>query len=501
MKTSRRIRALAWVVPFSFGLGGIAQAQVGVFTDIHNNLGPGVNTSRAEEAPSISCDGLELYFARAAEDLFVSRREDTSAPFGPAERLVGVNSSSGEYGPCISPDGTELFFESTRTGDWKLHVATREAKDQPFGNVVQVEIEGSEEPTFREQDGASISQDGLNLYFSAGDVYEGSQDANLYVATREKVGDHVFGNLRPLAGINLPVVDEFEPSISADELTILWSDWRYPGSNIGGGPHEGRLRPGGLGSADIWLATRAAVDEPFGNITNLASPLNSEAYEAFACLACDWPAAGSNIYFTRSRGGNSDIYQATWVPLQGCELAPGLSGPDCNHNGFLDECEIAAGVRDVDQDGVPDDCQPDCNRNRVPDDPDIRDGTSLDCNQNAIPDECDIAGGASADLNRNDIPDDCEGNFVRGDCDGSAEIGINDGIFLLNFLFLGRRAPLCAAACDIDRAGELGVTAATRIFSYLFLGTRQPLQPFPDCGPPRQADEVLGCAMSHAHCE
>jgi hypothetical protein len=55
---------------------------------------------------------------------------------------------------------------------------------------------------------------------------------------------------------------------------------------------------------------------------------------------------------------------------------------------------------------------PDCNRNNIPDERDLVDGTSLDCNRNARPDECDIAGGFSLDCNANGIPDECD---VAGD--------------------------------------------------------------------------------------
>ena len=55
-------------------------------------------------------------------------------------------------------------------------------------------------------------------------------------------------------------------------------------------------------------------------------------------------------------------------------------------------------------------------------------------------------------------------------------------VFLLNFLFLGRRAPDCKAACDPFASGFLGTTAAVGIFDYLFLGGPAPLPPFPDCG-------------------
>ena len=103
---------------------------------------------------------------------------------------------------------------------------------------------------------------------------------------------------------------------------------------------------------------------------------------------------------------------------------------DCNSNMIPDECEP-----DCDRDGVPDacaiiGCQPwqayckDCNGNGAPDACDLIDGISddcdldgipdectvatADCNSNSIPDTCDLSDGVSTDFNENLVPDDCE---------------------------------------------------------------------------------------------
>ena len=54
-----------------------------------------------------------------------------------------------------------------------------------------------------------------------------------------------------------------------------------------------------------------------------------------------------------------------------------------------------------------DTCILDCNRNCVPDDEDIADGTAEDCNGNGYPDACDIADGHSLDVNEDGVPDEC----------------------------------------------------------------------------------------------
>ncbi|MBN1511047.1 MAG: hypothetical protein JXB13_03455 [Phycisphaerae bacterium] len=67
---------------------------------------------------------------------------------------------------------------------------------------------------------------------------------------------------------------------------------------------------------------------------------------------------------------------------------------DCNVNGVPDECDLAGGFSEDENDnGLPDECEADCNGNGVPDPQDIAQGTSEDCNDNRIPDECELAGG------------------------------------------------------------------------------------------------------------
>ncbi len=46
---------------------------------------------------------------------------------------------------------------------------------------------------------------------------------------------------------------------------------------------------------------------------------------------------------------------------------------------------------DLDSNGIPDECQPDCDDNELPDSHQIAEGLSADCNQNDVPDECELA--------------------------------------------------------------------------------------------------------------
>ena len=87
------------------------------------NLGATVNSSAPEEGPSISVDGLTLYFNSDRTggygdfDLWMTTRETKEDPWGPPENLGSVvNSSAREMAPCISADDFTLYFYSNRTG-------------------------------------------------------------------------------------------------------------------------------------------------------------------------------------------------------------------------------------------------------------------------------------------------------------------------------------------------------------------------------------------------
>jgi hypothetical protein len=84
-------------------------------------------------------------------------------------------------------------------------------------------------------------------------------------------------------------------------------------------------RPGGMGGLDIWVASRASTDEPWGAPENLGPTVNSAAF--------DWsptPVPGHGLFFVSTRAdscGLDDIYftrfrQGAWEEPQnvGCQI-------------------------------------------------------------------------------------------------------------------------------------------------------------------------------------
>ena len=114
------------------------------------SLGPSVNTEHGEWEPELSPNGLELFFhssrpsGNGGIDLWVSRRANREAEFGPAENLgPNVNSKDVEGGAALSGDGLTLMFNRftpTGNGNGSLWRATRNSLDAAFEAPQRVKI-------------------------------------------------------------------------------------------------------------------------------------------------------------------------------------------------------------------------------------------------------------------------------------------------------------------------------------------------------------------------
>jgi len=140
------------------------------------NLGPKVNSPYAEAGLSVSSNGLELYFSsgRGPEgmggiDLYVSTRATTQDLWGdPVNLGPAVNSPSWEQVPSLSPDGLLLFFASDRPGgygDYDIWMTRRASHTAPWEPAVNLG------PTINSPEvdlGGCLAPDGSTLYFARG---------------------------------------------------------------------------------------------------------------------------------------------------------------------------------------------------------------------------------------------------------------------------------------------------------------------------------------------
>ena len=157
--------------PGGFGGGDIWVATRASRTDawaVPTNLGSRINTSAMEVYPDISYDGLSLYYSTG--DLWVTTRPTKDDDWGAPVRLIGaVNSGSWEGFPNISPDQRALLFYSDRPGGYggmDIYISTRSSLSNPWAPPVNL---GPSINTPFYDIAPSFSPDGSVLYFCRGD--------------------------------------------------------------------------------------------------------------------------------------------------------------------------------------------------------------------------------------------------------------------------------------------------------------------------------------------
>lgn len=137
-----------------------------------------------------------------------------------------------------------------------------------------------------EEYGARLSQDELTMYIAT-DRPHGAGDIDVYVATRSSL-DAEFDEPQPLPSVNSTYRD-INPSVTGDGLTLYLQS----------------TRPGGLGSGDIFVATRSTVVAEFGSPEAVAV-VNDTSDDGDPYIL----SAGETLYLTSARGGSYDIYRA-----------------------------------------------------------------------------------------------------------------------------------------------------------------------------------------------
>ena len=229
------------------------------------NLGPTVNSAQGDYDPHLSHDSLSLYFSshrpggRGSDDLYVTTRESVTDPWGPPTNLGQVvNSTSYEIDPSLSIDGLSLYFVSARSGgsgSEDLWVATRATKESLWENPVNL---GSIVNTSYGDMDPSLTANDLELYFSS-DRPGGSGNHDIWLTTKRTSERNPEGywdtpiNLGSIVNSN---IGEFSPSISADGLVLVFCRGTF------------------YGRGDLWAVKRKSKDDSWGQPVNLGPIVN-----------------------------------------------------------------------------------------------------------------------------------------------------------------------------------------------------------------------------------
>ena len=212
------------------------------------HLGDTLNSRVMEWTPFISTDGLELYFAKGSwgyTDISVARRNSLNEPWGSAESLGPVVNRPGwNLSPSMTADGLELFFDSTRSGGYggsDLYVTTRATTSDPWGTLVNLgpTINTGYGDSFFGDGGSSISSDGLVLFFHSAQPPGSASNLDIWMtrrATRQ---------------------NEWEPPVRLDSpINGVWNDGAPRVSADGGMLYFVSSRLGGVGGdSDFWQAS------------------------------------------------------------------------------------------------------------------------------------------------------------------------------------------------------------------------------------------------------
>ncbi len=83
--------------------------------------------------------------------------------------------------------------------------------------------------------------------------------------------------------------------------------------------------------------------------------------------------------------------------------------------------------------------------------------------------------------------------FIRADANNDGAVDMSDGIFVLDWLFRGGKAPPCLEAADANATRAVDIADGIYVFQGLFAGGPPPPFPFPECG---ATTLFLGCEES-----
>lgn len=281
------------------------------------NLGPVVNSMYNDNSPAISRDGLSLYITstpplmrpggRGGADIWVSQRASTDAPWGaPVDLGPNINTTGADGVPNLSIDGHRMYFHSTGRGgcgaadlfvSWRQDTHDDFAWEPPvnLGCVVNSPYPDNG-PNIFEDDATGIT----TLYFNSPRP-TGLGVEDIYASTLQ--ADGTFGPGVVVSELSSPFRDT-RTAIRRDGLEIFLST----------------NRPGGLGSEDIWVATRATTLDPWSAPVPLGPAVNSLYFDGGPALSFD----GTELYFYSDRPGGFggyDLYVTTRARLHGAETA------------------------------------------------------------------------------------------------------------------------------------------------------------------------------------
>jgi len=136
----------------------------GAYVSELNALGSVANPTLTEDELTIVFSGYWLSGGRGEWDLWMATRPNRYSRFGNVKNLWMLNTVSSDMHPSITPDGLTLYFASNRNDRFQIFRACRDSRDSQFGRVEHVATLDTAEGYSAYP---SISADGTTLYFGS----------------------------------------------------------------------------------------------------------------------------------------------------------------------------------------------------------------------------------------------------------------------------------------------------------------------------------------------
>jgi len=273
------------------------------------NLGPVINSPSGDTVGCFSADSLELYFSSdrpggfGLYDLWVSTRESMNDLWGPPVNLgPAANSTNNEICPSISSDGLTLYFSDDwgglarpgGLGGYDIWMATRASRSAPWGTAMNV---GAPINSTANDITPTISGDGLIFVFASNRA-GGTGSYDLWMSTRATIQDD-WGAPVNIGGVVNSGSFDAEPSLSSDDRALVFAS----------------QRPGGFGNIDLWMTTRKTHSDPWGPPVNLGPRINTYGHEGRPAISAD---ARMLYFYTHTPPGNFgsyDLWEAPIIPI------------------------------------------------------------------------------------------------------------------------------------------------------------------------------------------
>jgi len=241
--------------------------------------------------------------ARAAAPLLpflvastLSAQYFTPGPPIPELNLAGTSN----WSPTVSSDELYMIFTSNRPGGlggYDLYETSRASRFVPWSAPVALAVLNSTADDWE----PNLSIDGLTLHFVSVRT-GGIGTSDIYVSTRATTTSPWGAPVNLGSPVNAAGITNDDPYLTENQLMLFFTAT-------------------GAGLADIWTATRTAINQPFGAPVVFA-PASGPSYDHSAAVEGN----GDVVFFSSTRPGgttgSSDFYMTTRDPVTNTYSAP-----------------------------------------------------------------------------------------------------------------------------------------------------------------------------------